>query len=544
VVGRRHAEHRSPPRAASPIRNRFSHGLRHETLEITDLGLMAEGKGRFAKAGLFAHLACWTVLATLAPAQAQEPGLGAASSGLRGLEHTGLPVAAPELNLGAAAGYGLTESFPPVDGVHHRAHGSVGAAVAPMSWLAFALRLDGRVEVHPDDGEGPHAAGFGDPRLFARAGHALDPAFALGIELGAWFPGTDAPSFEPSATSAEARALLAFTPVNSPWVALGAFGFRLDNSEKSAPDPARLRLGDRISLGLSSSHAVLAALGLARRLGRDAELFAELSADLLVGADAPELMQSPLRAVLGGRYFMSRALQFELSATVSASERPPVGPDDPLVPIEPRVLVLAGMRYGFPLHAAPPPPPPREPPPAAPPSPPAVTHADVSGSLVDERGAPLPEAKITLRAQDGEPREAITDAEGRYAFSEVPVGAAELNAEATGFEAQTWTIEVSPDRPPEDPRALAPKAETGVLRGLIRSFGSAEPLQAQIVVRSARGKSTAESESGADGRFEIELPPGTYRVTIGAPGYRTHTRKVTVEGNGVAILNVDMRERK
>jgi hypothetical protein len=168
----------------------------------------------------------------------------------------------------------------------------------------------------------------------------------------------------------------------------------------------------------------------------------------------------------------------------------------------------------------------------------------VSGSLVDEQGAPLPEAKVTLRVQDGEPREAITDAEGRYQFTQVPVGAAELHAEATGFEAQTWTIEVAPDRPPEDARALAPKAETGVLRGLIRSFGSAEPLEAQIVVRTARGKSAAEGESGADGRFEMELPPVVYLVTIGAPGYRTHTRKVKVEGNGVAILNVDMRERK
>jgi hypothetical protein len=33
-------------------------------------------------------------------------------------------------------------------------------------------------------------------------------------------------------------------------------------------------------------------------------------------------------------------------------------------------------------------------------------------------------------------------------------------------------------------------------------------------------------------------------VTIQSSGYRPHTRNIKIEGNGVSILNVDMREKK
>jgi len=43
------------------------------------------------------------------------------------------------------------------------------------------------------------------------------------------------------------------------------------------------------------------------------------------------------------------------------------------------------------------------------------------------------------------------------------------------------------------------------------------------------------------GRFEVDVPPGRYRVTISASGYQTQQRTVDVEENGVTVLNVDLR---
>jgi hypothetical protein len=167
----------------------------------------------------------------------------------------------------------------------------------------------------------------------------------------------------------------------------------------------------------------------------------------------------------------------------------------------------------------------------------------VSGTLLDDRGEPLPEATVMLRVAGGEVRDAITDAHGHYTFQWVPLGPATAEVTATGFEDQTWVIDVKAAMPIEPPRALTPKADTGVLRGLIRTFQS-EPLRAQIVVRDRRGRTAATRDSAADGSFEIDLLPGAYEVTISAKGYRTHQRSVKVEGNVVSILNVDMPEAK
>jgi hypothetical protein len=281
-------------------------------------------------------------------AESEPPELGTSASGLHGIVYTGSPLpAANELNLSLGAGYGMTEALTDDDGAHHRGQATFGAAYAPLPWLAFALRLDGRLEIHPDDGEGAHTAGFGDPRITARAGYALSPDASIGAELGAWFPGTDAPSIVPSATSIEARGLFAFAPRGTGWTLLASAGFRLDNSANSAPDLERLRMGDRITLGVSDSNEVLGALGVARRFDEIAEAFGEFSADVLVGAKSPSFSKSPLRAAVGGRYFPSKAWQVDLTAQLALSSRPGIDDEDPLVPIDPRVLVMAGVRYSF-----------------------------------------------------------------------------------------------------------------------------------------------------------------------------------------------------
>jgi hypothetical protein len=479
-----------------------------------------------------------------ARAQASDPGreLGTASSGLPGLVETGLPVSDRALRFSGSAGYGVIESQPPVDGAHHRVSGTAAAAIAPLPWLAFSLRLDGRLDLHPNDGRGAHTTGVGDPRVAARAGHALASGLQLGGELGLWFPGNTAPSISPKATSVDARGLIAYAPRESRVTLLGALGLRLDNSGNSAPDLARLRSGDRIALGLSDSHAVLVAFGAAYRAREDVELFGELSGDLLVGSSAPPFTQSPLRVAAGGRYFVSRALHAELTSIVSLSGRPEAGPGDPLVPIEPRFAIIAGVRYALFLDApkAKPgarvsPDEPRATTPAA-----ANTAATLEGVLTDDHDAPLSDAHVKVTA-GGEVRETITDAEGRYRFADLPLGAVVLEASATGFETQRWEVELTAAPRVETPRALAPEQEVGVLRGLTRSFGSA-PLRAHVVVRDGQRREIAGARADEQGRFEIEIAPGKYQVTISAAGYRTQRRSVTISNNGVAILNVDMRE--
>lgn len=486
-------------------------------------------------------LVCVLVLALDAGALAQPSGMrrGLSSAGLCGLEVTAFPTCARSVAVGATAGYGVLESVGTVPGIHHRFSGVLGLGVVPVSWLALALRFDGRIDRHPPDARGDDFTGTGDPRLLVRAGHALGRALSLGGELVLWFPGNDAPSFEPRATTVDLKGLLAYE--RSAFALLAHAGVRIDQSAESAPDIRRLRAGDRVALGLSDASALLLALGAATALGAHAQLFGEVSLDWLLGERAPPLRTSPMRATLGARRFFTPSLQGELAATVALSARPSFAPSAPLVPAEPRILVTLGVRYGHaldrPVVVAPPPvEPPR--PVAPPPPPPRVT---VGGALVDAAGAPVPDVKVHLRSGDDD-REVITDGEGRYTFLEVLPGLAELEASAPGFAPQRWQLDVRPGMQPAPARTLSPQGETGTLRLLTRTFRS-EPLAAAVTVRDARGRKVTSGQTDPQGLLEFDLRPGRYIVMISARGYRTLRREVQIERYGVAILNVDMRTR-
>ena len=440
--------------------------------------------------------------------------------------------------LAATGAYGLTDTVGDVEGSHHRVVGSLAAAVTPVPWLTAGLRLDGRWDLHPDDGMGPHSRVAGDPRLLLRLGQAASQDVQLGAELGVWVPGKDAPSLALDATTLDLRALASYLPTGQSWGLLGMAGFRWDNSARAAPQLERLRPGDRVSLGLSEHNALLLAAGCTFALGATQALFLELSADLLLGA--PRLTHSPLRASLGLRKRLA-PVELEASLTAVVSRRPQVSAQDPVTPIEPRVLLTLGLRFGTPLRQpAPEPPAPRAP----------TTHADpvlatttVQGQLVDGDQQPLMEALVRLRASDGGQHETISDAQGRFRFEGIPVGPVEMSAEADGFEGQRWQLEATLRMQPLSTRALQPRPPAGVLRGLARSFDS-EPLQATVRVFDGQGRSLAHTRADDQGRFELSVAPGQYQVRIQAPGYRSHRRRVRISENSVTILNVDLQERK
>jgi len=485
-------------------------------------------------------------VAERAHAQIDATRAGLTSNGLCGLSLTGYPTCPKRIGLSATGSYGYTESVGPVDGAHQRVAGSLGAGAVALPYLAVALRLDGRLDLHPDDGTGDDLTGTGDPRLFLRMGHAVGRDVSLGGEAVVWFPGNVAPSYTPSATTVDFKALAAWTPHALPLSLLGYVGYRLDQSAESAPNLRQLRPGDRVALSLSDSDAVLFALGISTRALTDSELFAEFSLDYLVGDRAPAFSESPMRASLGGRYFLNEKVQGELSTTFAMNSRPSLDVGAPLVPLEPRFQINLGFRYGYDLNPPPAKPVPVVEQPVDEPVVKAAVPVRVMGRLVDADLAPLPDVRVTLVSPDhpeAEPLEAVTDGDGVYTFAHVPVGHAKLEATAPGFETQAWTLEVASNMAPDPQRPLTRKGNLGTLRLLTRAFSS-EPLASVILIKDLRGKKVAGGKADAQGLFEFDLPPGRYVVMISAAGYKPHRGEVQIERHGVAILNVDMREQK
>lgn len=464
--------------------------------------------------------------------------LGDTAWALPGIVRVGVPAAGPRrFAASGSAGYGFTEAQSSSDGAHHRLSGNLAAAVAPLPELELALRFDGRYDLHPDDGGGAHGAGVGDPRLYVRGGTTAGD-FKLGGSMVVWFPGENAPSLTPSATTVDANLLGAFAPRHGRVTVATSAGFRFDNSKNAAPDPGRTRPGDRLTLGLSSSNAVLVGIGTSVRVAARTDVLAEVSGDFLVGSSAPSASQSPMRISAGARRALSDAFTLELLAEVSPSGRPALNPTDPLVPIEPRFSITAGLRYRLPFDRAPSAesnPAPETVQKPLTPSQPAGTSADLTVHVSGQNATPL--QNVVVEAKSGDKNERLAPSgNGDFVAKGLPPGPAHLTITADGFTTQERDVVVG-GKSPAVTVELTPAPPSGQLRGLVRTFNG-RGLSASIRVEPLG----VEGKADAQGNFTLDVPPGDYEVVIRADRFKPQRRKVHVDQNGVTVLNAELFE--
>src|SRR5579871_1256005 len=104
----------------------------------------------------------------------------------------------------------------------------------------------------------------------------------------------------------------------------------------------------------------------------------------------------------------------------------------------------------------------------------------------------------------------------------------------------------APPAPPVEPAAAPePGPPRGQIRGLVRSLkGTAVAAEIQIESQATAPPPEPRTLRAEEGRFEIDVAPGRYWVTIASPGYKTQKRQVDVEENGVTVLNVDLRAER
>jgi hypothetical protein len=462
---------------------------------------------------------------------------------LPGLGRVGFPTAATEgVRATGAAGYGYTEAIDEADGAHHRTAGSLSVGALATTWLGFALRMDGRLDLHDEGPGGSDSSAVGEPSLLVRGGWDFTDALAAGLDIAVRLLGADAPSFEPAATTPEARALFAARPSDA--LHLGAYGgYRLDRSAEAASAPERLSLGDRVSLGVSDFDAVVLGLGAAQAVG-SGELFGEVSYDLLVGSGAPSPAESPLRAAVGFRAFLG-AFQLGGIAEAVLTGRAPIGPTDPLYVVEPRVAARAVLSYVFGAESAEPSKPadapkPQEVRPAAAPKPATPPPlGEVRIVVTTPEGGSVTDAVVLLETPSGELT--LTFDQGAYRLESPPAGPAKLIVVADGFENVERSIVIEPGKAAEATVSLEPALPHGQIRGLVRSFAG-RAIRAKIVVSRLDGGDAKELSTDATGNFTVDVQPGEYRVEIGAPGYQAQKRQIVVKEKGVVILNADLHQ--
>ena len=195
--------------------------------------------------------------------------------------------------------------------------------------------------------------------------------------------------------------------------------------------------------------------------------------------------------------------------------------------------------------------PPAKPPPEVEPAPVVAAHveepspvqtASLNGVIMDEFGAPLAGARVELSS--GETAlEVFTDDKGVYTFSDVPFGQITVAVTADGYVPVDWQVLFDADAAGQQvPVNLKKAAPLGQLRGLVRSWNS-EPIAATVDIRNEKGKPVTTAQADAEGRFQVDLKEGAYRVKVSAPGFKPQTSKVRLRERGVTILNLDLRSK-
>lgn len=513
----------------------------------------------------------WTVatavclIAGTVPAAAQpRDAVGTTADGLPGAVRVGTPSPGPAgLRLSADGGYGITEAQADRSGVHHRFAGQLAVGFSPTDWLGASLRLSGRADLHPDDGQGRDSTLSGDPRLLVRVGGFVSEQVSLGVEADLWMPGEAPPSIDPHAATIEGRALLGYHPGRTTSLLLSA-GYRHDRSGRAVEDVEALRLGDRLALGLGELKAAVLGLALVQRAG-DFELMAELGGDYLIGADAPPPSRMPYRVGLAARYHINRTVSWSVAFETAPGKRASQRVDRPLVALAPRALLWTGLRITFPFAEPPARPDPSDVyEPAAPPrrtvededadvdvdvdevavaapapvAAPVAVPATVEGTVVDENGGGLGRARVVVLNDEGA-FDGKTKRDGTFRIQGIPPGEATVTITRKGFEERTQSLTLAEGQVERVHLQLQPDNPDGQLRGSVRSAGGV-PLKATATIYPGRHKTTTNGR----GEFELNVKPGKYTVRIRAYGYRSQNREVVVRQNGVVVLNVELRKKR
>jgi len=465
-----------------------------------------------------------------------------------------VPVVDPSargLAVAASAGYGYTESVLHNGDQYSRAAGSVAVSYQPVSYFAAALRLDARYDV---DTSNSAAHGFtSDPRLELRAMTAGGEAFRFGAQVGVWTPGATSLSASARAITPDASVIATYAPPDSKLLASARLGFRWDNSAESVSNLAQIPLPDRVELGLNSANAVLTGLGATYAVTPRVTLLGDVTWDLLVGAAAPSVVDAPILVSAGVRSALDSDGKLELlgALTVSPSGRPTIEHVTPLIDIEPRVSVLLGLVFRpfakravasaviAPVVTGP------EPttlPPAA------VAHARLKGRAVADDGVtPLAHALVVATpAGGGEKQQAETDGDGRFETGELEVGDVSLEITAPGFQPLKRIVTLSGTPAPFEV-VVKHNLPAGEVRGVVRDLAG-KPLKATVRIVPGAAAASATSAPvdvplGNDGRFRTDVQPGSYDVVIRAPGYVDQKRHITVERDGVIMVDIELRKQ-
>ncbi len=153
--------------------------------------------------------------------------------------------------------------------------------------------------------------------------------------------------------------------------------------------------------------------------------------------------------------------------------------------------------------------------------------ATLSGTIQDDRNAPLADVKVSLSGTDFS-ASTLTKADGKFEFKNLKPGAYHLTAEAARFRKFRLNLSITkPEEAINQPIKLTPSSlhvavfdsNNQPLKGVILTLYAKE--------RSATESTRAATDESGDAYFG-RLPPGSYQLAAALPGYDEYRSDVFI----------------
>lgn len=158
----------------------------------------------------------------------------------------------------------------------------------------------------------------------------------------------------------------------------------------------------------------------------------------------------------------------------------------------------------------------------------------LDGVVRDETGKAIKGVQVTLM---GTSYKMETDAEGAYAFYDLPIAEYSLSFEHAGYLTDATRKAVIFENSITTIKAILQPNVAGQVSGKVTDVDSTDPL-VDVEVKVEVGENSVVGYTNADGSYLIKgLAPGRYRVTLSREGYSTKIGSVLVSDKEGKLFN-------
>ena len=145
----------------------------------------------------------------------------------------------------------------------------------------------------------------------------------------------------------------------------------------------------------------------------------------------------------------------------------------------------------------------------------------ISGTVTDLYGQTKSDVEVSVTANDGTVKNAVSDEYGFYAVYGVPIGAATVTAKLDDYADVVLTVQIADEILKQDILFDEPTTSMGAIRGVVTNGAGVT-----VDVVDADGKTVVTAMTSEDGTYQIaDIPAGIYSVIFSCDGYDsvTHT---------------------